>query len=135
MGFIKIINHNILNWAINKYNLMATYRKIDPHIILLNSHGVKENEVMKMVGYTTYKKNSTNELNDGAAILIKEYIKHKIEDEFIIDVLQETIETDIVEVGLATTYIHIYHQEDPIFHFLISINLHQIVNQCILWLI
>lgn len=61
MDNIIVIQHNVLNWRTNKYNLINTYKEIDPHIILLNSHGVKADGTIKMFGYTTYKKNSTNE--------------------------------------------------------------------------
>ena len=44
--------------------------QLDPHIILLNSHGVKTDQQIKIMGYGTHKINSTNENNDGSAILI-----------------------------------------------------------------
>ena len=94
MDKITVLQHNTLHWRTNKSNLIITYKTIDPDIILLNSHGVKTEEPLKIYGYTTYKINSSNERNDGSAILIKSHIKHKIEDNFITDVLQIKIDTN-----------------------------------------
>ena len=89
----------------NRHNLVNTYKTIDPDIILINSHGMKDEEQIKIYGYTTYKINTSNELHDGSAILVKSNILHKIKDDFITDVLQITIETSIGPVNFATTYI------------------------------
>lgn len=105
MDKITVLQHNTLHWRTNKSNLIITYKTIDPDIILLNSHGVKNEEPLKIYGYTTYKINSSNERNDGSAILIKSHIKHKIEDNFITDVLQIKIETSLGPINIATTYL------------------------------
>lgn len=74
MDNITIIQHNVLNWNTRKHNLINTYLQINPHIFLLNSHGVKEEEEIKLPGYINYKVYTTNENNDGSAILIKQNI-------------------------------------------------------------
>lgn len=71
MDKITIVQHSVLHWQTRKFNLTQTYLEINPHIILINSHGLKEQENLKIHGYTTYKINSTEEINDGSAILIK----------------------------------------------------------------
>ena len=100
-----IVQHNVQHWSTKKFNLSHTYHSINPHIILINSHGMKEEETLKLQGYITYKINSTQERNDGNAILIKNNIKHKVDKDYITDVLEVIIDTDIGEVGIATTYI------------------------------
>ena len=78
---------------------------IKPRIILLNRHGIKEHESLKLKEYITYKTNSRNEINDGSAILIQKNIPHKIDTDYITDVLEIIIETDTGEIGIATTYL------------------------------
>lgn len=68
---LTIIQHNTLNWASNKHNLTDTYKQINPDIILLNSHGLPNNEQINIKGYNSYIRNSSNQKHDGSAILIK----------------------------------------------------------------
>ncbi len=105
MDNIKIIQHNVLYWKTRKFSLTQAYKEINPHIILINSHGLKTEEHIKIPGYTTYQKNSTQELSDGSAILIKNNIKHRTDDDYITDLLEIIIETEIGEIGIATTYL------------------------------
>ena len=122
MDKVTIIQHNVAHWNPYRHTLTNIYRDLDPDILLINSHGLHENEMLKIYGYTTYKVNSTNELHDGSAILIKSNIQHKIKDDFITDILQVTIETNIGPVNFATTYIpprrHFFPYPD--FHSLTS---------------
>ncbi len=59
---LKIIQHNILNWKTNKQTLLPNYIAHDPDIILLNSHGFKPNDELKIPGYRTYKINYSENL-------------------------------------------------------------------------
>lgn len=56
---------------------------------------MKNNENIKIEGYTTYQTNSTEELHDGCAILIKSHIKHRLDNNYITDFLDVKIETNI----------------------------------------
>lgn len=56
METLKILQHNVLNWKNRKYNLTNTYLHIQPDIILINSHGLKNNENIKIKGYVSYTK-------------------------------------------------------------------------------
>ena len=105
MDTVKIVQHNVAHWKPYRHHLSNTYKEIDPDIILLNSHGVKQQDTLKVYGYITYKINSSNEPNDGSAILIKTNIRHKIKDDFLTDTLQITIETTLGPINLATTYL------------------------------
>lgn len=66
---------------------------------------MKEVEPLRIQGYITYKINSTEENNDGSAILNKNNIKHKIDENYISNILEIIVETDIGEIGIATTYL------------------------------
>ena len=102
---IKILQHNVAHWRPYKQLLTQTYADINPDILLINSHGLKDEETLKIHGYTTYQKNSSNELHDGSAILIKTNIKHRVTENFLTDILFITIETNIGPVNIATTYL------------------------------
>ena len=105
MESIKILQHNVCNWNTNKHILTNTYKNLNPDVILINSHGLKSNENIKIHSYSSYTINSSNELNDGSAILIKQNLKHKIKDNFDTDVIQLTIETNTGPINIATTYL------------------------------
>lgn len=68
---------------IGTYNLMNTYRGTDPDIILINSHSLGDDESLKMYSYTPHKFNTSNEIHDRSAILVKSTIQHKIIDDFM----------------------------------------------------
>lgn len=69
MDKIKEIQHNVAYWKTHKHNLTNTYLSIDPNIILINSRGLRKGPTTKTFGYTTYKVNTNNKLQDGSAIL------------------------------------------------------------------
>lgn len=105
METIKILQHNVLHWSTRKFNLTNTYADINPDIILINSHGVNENDNIKMQGYHCYNRNIFNDNNDGIAILVKNNIKYRIKDDFITNFLEIIIETSLGKVSFATTYL------------------------------
>ena len=102
---INILQHNVRSWENIKYTLTNIYREINPDVILINSHGLKTNRNIKIHSYTTYQVNSSEELNDGSAILIKNNLKHKIKEDYDTDMLQVTIDTDTGPINIATTYL------------------------------
>ncbi len=68
----------------------------NPDLILLNSHGVKSSEELKIPGYKVYKINYSENVSDGSAIAVKYNIKHKLYDDF---------DTDFLAVEIETTYL------------------------------
>ena len=66
---------------------------------------MKSNHNIGIAGYTTYQINSTDELNDGSAILIKANRKHELDSNYIADLLDIEIQTNLGPVNIATTYI------------------------------
>ena len=101
---LTIVQHNVLHWATRKNELYNTYRHLDPDIILINSHGVKEAESLKMYTYTVYKNNVSNDRNDGAAIAVKSNLAHKLVDGFR-DLLAVEVETSRGPIVVATCYL------------------------------
>ena len=102
---LNILQHNVQHWKSNKTTLSNLYKDINPDVILLNSHGMKSQENIKIYNYTTYLINSNDELHDGSAILVKHNLKHKIKDDYDTDILQITIETSTGPINIATTYL------------------------------
>ena len=77
MNSLKIIQHNVMHWGYERRNELSNlYRETDPDIILLNSHGLKNENKIKIFQYNIYQSNKSGELNDGVAIAIKKNIKH-----------------------------------------------------------
>lgn len=105
MRSILILQHNVKHWNSKKFELNNIYKCIDPDIILINEHGQKENEHMKIFNYDVYKSNKSNELNDGVAIAIRKSIKHKLIDNFNEETLAIKIYTTIGEIIIGTTYL------------------------------
>ena len=77
----------------------------DPDILLLNSHGLKTCEELKIPGYKIYKINYSENIYDGSAIGIKYNIKHKLFDDFDTDFLCVEIDTSLGPIQIATTYL------------------------------
>lgn len=105
MDTLKILQHNVLHWQNRNFNLTNTYMEINPDIILINSHGLKNNENINIQGYSCFTKNIYNEINDGIAILVKKKLKFKINDDYITNFLEIIIETTTGKVSIVTTYL------------------------------
>ena len=75
-----IVYHNALHWRTNYFSLANTYRKIDPDIILLNSHGNQNDDKIKIFNYNINQCNSTGESSDGSAICVRRNIPYEIID-------------------------------------------------------
>lgn len=94
----------MLNWRKRRFGLINTYLSLNPDLILINSHGVHNDQPLKIHGYTTYRKNYTNTHTDGTAIAIKHTIKHKLFDDFTSDTLALETETNTGKILIATLY-------------------------------
>lgn len=116
---IKIIQHNVLSWTFARRNeLYNIYRSIDPEIILINSHGRKDEERIKIYNYNVYQRNAQNENNAGVAIAIKRNIEHQIIDDLEGDFLAIKINTSTGPLIFATGYLPPRHPLLPINNFL-----------------
>ena len=100
-----IVQHNVLNWNTNKQSLLTNYLQTKPDIILINSHGLKNTEPLKIPGYKCHKVNSTETIYDGSAIAIKHDLQHKLIDTFDTDFLAVEVNTSLGPVIVATTYL------------------------------
>ena len=122
MDPIEILKHNVTRWKPYRFHLINSYKQIDPYIMLLSSHGLTEEEALKMHEYTTHKVNTSNELQDGSVILVKTHINHKIEDNFFTDIIQITSETR------KKNNIHCYYLSSPKKTLLTYTRLHELTS-------
>ena len=68
---LKILQANVQHWQTNKITFYNNIRSDNSDIILLNEHGVRENEKIKMYVYKTDRKNLSNQARDGSALTKK----------------------------------------------------------------
>lgn len=122
---LTIIQHNVRNWSSNKYIYYNAYKSIDPDIILINEHGMRNSNQIKLFNYDTYQTNKKNEKNDGVAIAVKKTIKHRLIDDFIQEFLAVKIETTLGEIIIATTYLPPRRPYLPIIDFQRIMNYNQ----------
>lgn len=103
---INILQYNVQHWNTNRENLINTYFELNPDIILLVNHGKTNTKKLQIKGYNTYiKKNSTGEMHDGSAILVKSNTRHTVKDDYITDILETTLQTTVGTTSIATTYL------------------------------
>ena len=60
---LSIVQHNVLKWKTHRIDLINVYNEINPDVILINSHGNKSNEKIKIFNYVTYQSNMLEERN------------------------------------------------------------------------
>lgn len=102
---ITILQHNVRNWNENKYDLYNMYRTVDPDIILLNEHGIRNEGKINLFNYNVHQSNKLNEKNDGVAIAIKKDIKYRLIDNFTEETLAIQIDTTLGEIIIGTMYL------------------------------
>uniref|UniRef100_A0A0P4W031 Endonuclease/exonuclease/phosphatase domain-containing protein n=1 Tax=Scylla olivacea TaxID=85551 RepID=A0A0P4W031_SCYOL len=105
MQRLKIIQHNVLHWTTRKYDLCNTYRQFDPDVILINGHGLPDENRLRIPGFRVHQMNSSGEQNDGVAIAVRCSLTHRIQDDFLSDTLAVDIETFDGTLTIATTYL------------------------------
>ena len=102
---LSIVQHNVLNWKTYRIDLINVYNEINPDVILINSHGNKTNEKIKIFNYVTYQSNRLEERNNGCAIAVRVGIKHRIREHFYSDILSIELDTNLGVIKLVTSYV------------------------------
>lgn len=74
---LSILQHNVRHWPTHKFHSCKTYKNLKPELILINRHGVKQDDTLKIYNYNIHK---SNKLNDEVAIAIRIYIKYILVD-------------------------------------------------------
>lgn len=105
MDDLKISQINVLSWTfLRKNEMFNLFRSEDPDVILINSHGRKDTEIIKWHGYNVYQVNESGGANGGAAIAVRIGIKHKIIDNFEESYLVIIINTTNYDICIGTGY-------------------------------
>ena len=119
MEVIRIIYQNVLTWTPVRANeLVNLYQKEDPHVIIINSTGKKENDKIKIYNYNVHQRNVQNERAAGVAIAIRKNLKYKIIDDYQNDFLTLELETTRGKLRLSTIYVPPRRDHLPIQEFL-----------------
>ena len=102
---IKIIQHNVLHWTKERsVELSNYYRSENPHIILINSTSVINEDKIKIYNYNIIQKNFLNERSAGIAIAIRKNIKYRALDDFVDDILGIELRTSKGPIIILTNY-------------------------------
>ena len=91
---LNILQHNVRHWNTIRSSLSNTYKCLDPHIILINSHGCINDEKIKIFNYTLIQSNKTNTRHDGVAVGVRRGVRYGL-------VPGLSSETLAIKVGLA----------------------------------
>ena len=102
---LTIVQHNVRHWRTIKNALTDIYNDISPDILLINEHGVLDNDRLKIFNYNVHTTNKTNRLHKGTAIGIRKDLDYRLLDDFDSDMLAVTVQTRQGPVTIATAYI------------------------------
>ena len=103
---ITVLQHNVLHWGGGrKIALANTYLQINPDIILLNSTGIPDTDVIKIYPYYFYQQNRSGNTSDGVAIGVRRDIPHRITKNFLSETMAVTIDTSQGDITFATSYL------------------------------
>ena len=102
---IKILQINVGGWITNKLSIQNTVRTENVDIVLLNEHGIKPKEEIKLIGFNIYKTNTLEERRCGCAIGVRKNLVYRIREDYYSDILSIEIETSLGPIIVATTYI------------------------------
>ena len=101
-----VIQHNVQHWHTKRQALCNIYIREDPHVILINLHGLTDEHLLKIQNYRVHKYNSIdNEQHNSRAIVIRQDVKYKLIEEFCTDILGIKIDTREGPIHVITTYI------------------------------
>ena len=90
---LSILQHNVLNWKTHRIDLINVYNEINPEVILINSHGNKTGEKIKIFNYVTYQCNKLVEIMVVLCIGVRVGIKHM----------------SSIPKRVTSTFFHIFH--------------------------
>lgn len=123
---LKPQNYNVLHWKTRKNELSNVYASHCLDVILINSHGLNDNERFKIFSYI-YQRTKSGERADGVALAVRTGFEHCIIGDFNHKFLAVEINTR-GPVILATGYLPPCHPFLPYLDFLQLIRLHIPIN-------
>ena len=101
---IKIYCLNANGWTTNKYSIRDDIRQENPDIILIQDHGLIDDNKVKLWNYNIIQQNQSNEHHDGTLIAIKKGIYFTELEEFTEEMLAINIHSKRGKITIATAY-------------------------------
>ena len=72
---LKIIQHNVLTWTVERCKELGNYfNRENPDIILLNETRVRDQNGIKLFNYNIYQQNTSDEMHVGTAVAVRKNI-------------------------------------------------------------
>ena len=102
---IQILQANVGGWQTNKQSIQNTIIRENIDVVLLNEHGIRSGEEIKISSFNVYKKNTLNERRSGTAIGVRKSLVYRIREDYESDLLSIEIETSLGPIIIATAYI------------------------------
>jgi len=102
---LKVLQHNVLNWRTHQAALVNYYAQEDADILLLNAHGMKDSQPIKIPGYRVVQTNPSGELHDGSCIAFKSDMQVLVQPEKAGGYLSIQVPTGTETIAIATRYL------------------------------
>ena len=103
---IRVLQHNVLHWTkARKYLLSNQYLAMAPDVILINAHGNKDDDRIKLFPYIVYQQNRAQQRHDGVAIAVRCNLRHTVNRDYDSETMSVTLETAQGYVTIATSYL------------------------------
>lgn len=102
---VTIMQINVRGWASNKYSIGNVVNNLGIDVVLINEHGIRGCQSLRLYNYRVYRSNRLDERSSGTAIAIRDSLVHRLVGDFESDLLAVKIETSIGPIVLATDYI------------------------------
>ena len=102
---LKLIQHNVQHWKSHRQQLIEIYRTVEPDVILINSHGLRNDADLKIPGYRVLQHNQSQEVSDGAAIAFRSDLRVKKLSVGPTGLLKIEVPTEYDSVIIATHYL------------------------------
>lgn len=101
-----VVQLNVLHWRTNKLSICNYLRRRTPDLVLLNSTGSSDDDIIRVPGYVVYQRNISGGMHDGSAICVKTGVKHRQMCNILSeDFLMVGVESAYEEICIATTYL------------------------------
>ena len=119
-----MVQINVRGWTGNKKSVIQMINDTDADIALINEHGCKTNQKIKIFNYNIIQSNKLDQGFNGSAIAVKKNIKCRLNDGYESDLLSVAVEAGGVGCVVATDYIppRVGYLHYPDYHRLFSSN-------------
>ena len=123
---LTILQHNVLHWPTNESSCRAAYHERDPDVILLNSTGVLDGDLITIPGYDVRQSNASGCSASGSAVAVRCSLNYRWKPVTSDGLMKVVVELEHERVVIATQYI------PPRAHNVVLIRtIRQLANECL----